>query len=203
MFRETIIKQLEEGKAPKDIAAAVGCALITVYKTAEKNNVPLPPRGRSYSVEMDGCTAVITDSRGDQILVDAEDAAKLSGWSINVRERGYVEVYRANERMRLHRLLMMVPDGMVIDHINRNPLDNRKQNLRVCTIGENNCNRGVSKNNKAGYKGVSLVTGPRPYRASITKDNVKHHLGSYSTAEEAHAAYMRAAAELFGEFAPE
>ena len=54
----------------------------------------------------------------------------------------------------LHRLLMKPPRNMVIDHINRNPLDNRRINLRICTVDENNRNLSLRKNNTSGNMGV-------------------------------------------------
>lgn len=54
----------------------------------------------------------------------------------------------------LHRLLMDPPKDMVVDHINRNPLDNRRINLRVCTMEENNRNLSLRKNNSSGTMGV-------------------------------------------------
>lgn len=54
----------------------------------------------------------------------------------------------------LHRLLMKPPRNMVVDHINRNPLDNRRINLRVCTVDENNRNLSLRKNNSSGTMGV-------------------------------------------------
>lgn len=55
---------------------------------------------------------------------------------------------------RLHRFLMKPPKDMVVDHINRNPLDNRRINLRVCTMEENNRNLSLRKNNSSGTMGV-------------------------------------------------
>lgn len=61
---------------------------------------------------------------------------------------------RVNGYKSLHRLLMNPPKDMVVDHINRNPLDNRRLNLRVCTVEENNRNLSLRKNNTSGNMGV-------------------------------------------------
>lgn len=59
-----------------------------------------------------------------------------------------------NGSIGLHRLIMDPPKDMVVDHINRNPLDNRRINLRVCTMEENNRNLSLRKNNTSGTMGV-------------------------------------------------
>ena len=59
-----------------------------------------------------------------------------------------------NGSIGLHRLIMKPPKDMVVDHINRNPLDNRRINLRVCTMEENNRNLSLRKNNSSGTMGV-------------------------------------------------
>ena len=53
----------------------------------------------------------------------------------------YVETHKNKKRIHLHRFIMNCPDNMIVDHINGNNLDNRKNNLRICTQKINNCNR--------------------------------------------------------------
>ena len=89
-----------------------------------------------------------------------------------------------------------------IDHINRDRLDNRIANLRAADRCQNQQNK-LQSNNKSGFKGVSLHN-PRlakPWQAQITVRGQHHHLGNFSTPEEAHEAYKEAAARLHGEFA--
>lgn len=108
--------------------------------------------------------------------------------------RGYLAHCRKGPRELMHRLVCgNIPDGMVVDHINHNTLDNRRENLRVCTHAQNMWNRlGVrgSHPNKNGYAAFIRVNGERKY------------LGTYPTAEAAAAAYNRAKKELHGPFAP-
>lgn len=92
------------------------------------------------------------------------------------------------------------PKGQ-IDHINCVKDDNRWCNLRDCTQSQNQANRPARKNKKVPLKGVVLRKKlPKPYLAQICANGKTTHLGCYSTAEEAHKAYCRAAQELHGKF---
>jgi hypothetical protein len=91
--------------------------------------------------------------------------------------------------------------GMDVDHINGNPLDNRKCNLRICSHCDNTKNVGFNKSNKCGYKGVYFAKWANQYRAEIQCDGKRVKLGYFRTAEEAYKAYCDAARELHGAFA--
>ena len=87
----------------------------------------------------------------------------------------------------------------IIDHINRDPLDNRFVNLREATPSQNRANTPVAKWNKTGLKGAS-PWGKR-FRAQIRDNGKTVYLGMFDTPEEAHDAYRAASDRLFGEFA--
>ena len=106
------------------------------------------------------------------------------------------------KKIHLHRFIMDAPKGKVVDHINGDGRDNRKENLRICTIAENsrNCNRPPQ--GKVGYYGVKLLDeGLKKYEVRITVDKKLTFRGGYYTAEEAALAYDKRAKELHGEFA--
>lgn len=103
-------------------------------------------------------------------------------------------------RHYLHREITNAPSDKVVDHINGDPSDNRRENLRVCTQAENlrNKKKPIS-GRKSKYKGVKPRLGK--FEASIGKGESYRYIGTYETEIEAAVAYNVKAAELFGEFA--
>lgn len=79
-----------------------------------------------------------------------------------------------------------------IDHKNRNRQDNRIENLRACTLSQNQTNRNLSKNNTTGYTGVTFISRLKKYKATIYKNNKPIYLGVFATVEDASNAYMKA-----------
>ena len=93
-----------------------------------------------------------------------------------------------------------IGDGLIIDHINGNHLDNRIYNLREVTPAQNTMNSRLRVSKKSGFpKGVSFQAGK--YKAQIKLNKKTQYLGSFPTIEEAFSAYQEAAKRLFGEFA--
>jgi hypothetical protein len=86
-----------------------------------------------------------------------------------------------------------------VDHINRNPSDNRVENLRWATSAENCANK--TTRNPLGVKGVQKHSRCKKYQAHIGINGHSTYLGLYDTIEEAHAVYMAKAKELHGDFA--
>lgn len=85
----------------------------------------------------------------------------------------------------LHRLIMPARAGYVVDHINRNKLDNRRENLRYATVSENRHNSKLNVNNTSGVKGVSRTKKGAPWAAEVMVNRKRFYLGAYSTIEEA------------------
>ncbi len=136
---------------------------------------------------------------------DYEWASKFT-WYLNKSADGkiYVCRYEDNKRIYIHREITDCPKGLVVDHANGNTLDNRRQNLRVCSQRNNMRNKQVAS--LTGFKGVTLQRGGQGrvyYKARITEngDCEEMHLGNYATAILAAEAYDRAALLFFGPFA--
>jgi hypothetical protein len=147
-------------------------------------------------------TREIVLNNGMVTLVDDDDYEWVSKhrWTYQ-KMGGYVKrSHRPQGKvvtLMLHREVMKAPPHLYVDHINRDPLDNRKANLRLADDKQSSRNRGKRKTSKSPYKGVQQDK--RTGRWSV---NVAcKHVGFYATAEEAARAYDRKALELYGEFA--
>ena len=140
-------------------------------------------------------------------IVDDDDYEYLSLKKWNCDHLNYVRrIERINGKRKavfMHRIINHTPDGFQTDHINNNPLDNRKENLRTATSEQNKYNKGKYKKRKtdSNYKGVILDEKTQKYVAYIQKDKKRKSIGYYKTEEEAALAYNEYAILLFGEFA--
>lgn len=138
-------------------------------------------------------------------LVDDDTFEYLSQWKWRANKLGYpcrfTDYKQGGKRIYkcifMHRVVNNTPDGLFTDHINRNKLDNRKENLRNATNSQNQSNRRFI--GKFGFKGVHASR--EKYRARIKDGNKLLNLGTFTTAEEAARAFDKKAKELHGEFA--
>jgi hypothetical protein len=150
-------------------------------------------------------------TQGKVAIVDDEDFDYLNQWKWYVNEWKGGKYYavrnvRKNKKYigyeSMHRLLSNNNDKkLVTDHINGNTLDNRKSNLRICSISENCKNSIVQKNNKTGFKGVRYRKDNNKYRAEIYNNNIRYNLGTFIDPIDAARAYNDAALKYHGEFA--
>ena len=136
-------------------------------------------------------------------LIDSEDYEKCK----SVKWTGRKEIYGLrvfnNKIGQLSEFIMNFKSTamVVIDHINGNTLDNRKQNLQICTTRQNQMKKRMQKNNTSGYRGVCWNKNQHKWQGAIVYKRKHFHLGLFSTKEEAALAYNKKAKELFGEFA--
>jgi hypothetical protein len=153
-----------------------------------------PPPPPSDDVRYIGLT------RGLFVIVDAADYDCLNKyrWHAMGTDRHPYAVRMAHRRLiRMHNVILPPPPGKVVDHINGNTLDNRRCNLRICTIQENSFNRRPSS--KTGLKGVNFHRGK--WDAQIGHNGKQITIGSFATKEEAVRARDAKAIELWGEYA--
>lgn len=142
-------------------------------------------------------------TKGKYALVDDEDFEKLNNYSWHILRNGYAmaRIKGTNKKILLHRLILNAPNGRMIDHINHNVLDNRKENLRFCSVTENARNSKLCSKNTSGYKGVSWRANRNRWLAEIRIDGALKRLGHFIDKKEAAVAYNLAAQKYFGEFA--
>jgi hypothetical protein len=136
-------------------------------------------------------------------LVDDEDFERIGKNKYRLNEKGYVVRTKTKNKIRakywLHREILGKKDGFVIDHINGDKLDNRKQNLRHCTSAQNSINRNIYAKNKTGYRGVRKRRSK--YVATIGYAGKYLYIGAFDTPIEAAKRYNHFALNLHGEFA--
>lgn len=131
-------------------------------------------------------------------LIDLDDIDKVKDYKWSLLSNGYV-AYKS-KKIRLHRFITDCPDNMVVDHINHNPLDNRKCNLRICTQQENMMNQSINSKNTSGITGVVWNKQKNRWMAQIMCNKKNINLGLFNTKEEAIEARKQAELEYFGEY---
>lgn len=134
-------------------------------------------------------------------IIDAEDVEKINGYKWHLADNGYVNSSLKKGTIGIQHVIMGVMPNrkIVIDHKDRNTLNNRKTNYRLCTHAENVRNSGKSKINTSGYKGV--FKSGRKWRAVIKMDKKTIPIGTFEKRIEAAKAYNKAALKHHGEFA--
>lgn len=147
-------------------------------------------------------------SKGKFAKVDDCDFVMLNGLSWHLHQRG--EVYYAVTlkfmgigKYKMHRLLLGLThkDGIIVDHIDGDGLNNQRSNLRIVTTQQNGFNRRNNINSFSKYKGVNYHKKQKTFRANIKINGKPIFIGNYKSEIDAARAYNEKAKELFGEFA--
>jgi hypothetical protein len=149
-------------------------------------------------------------TRGLTAFVDDDDYDKVSPHKWHADHEGYACRKAAHPikpgkstTIFMHRVLLGLEFGDLRkgDHKNGNRADNRRENIRIATAGQNRNNSRIAANNTSGFKGVCWNKKDRRWAARIRINRKSIHLGYFLTPEAAHEAYCKAALELHGEFA--
>lgn len=144
----------------------------------------------------------------DIIIVDAEKYDEISQYCWYISNSGYAITRdtKTRKQILLHRLVLFGYDNVVnsdiIDHANRDKLDDRLCNLRICDASDNAKNHSLSVRNTSGVVGVNYSSQYKKWRAFVTDDQKFISLGYYKTKEEAIAARLAGERKYYGEFAP-
>lgn len=152
----------------------------------------------------------ITLTQGKVALVDDDvfEWASQFKWHAAKDRRNYYVVRNTLQKLgkrrfvRIHREIMQPPEGMQVHHVNGDTLDNRRENLQICTCQQNvHGFRRKIIGATSRFRGVSWYQACRNWKAQIECNKCKQHLGYFDSEEDAARAYDVAAKELFGEFA--
>lgn len=144
----------------------------------------------------------ITLTNTDRLaIIDAEDYEQISKYKWWLSPQGYAVRKSKGKTYMMHRILTQAKGDEYVDHANRQKLDNRKTNLRLCDQSYNMANMKIPFNNTSGYKGVAYNKNEKKYKAYICRKGMRYYLGTYIDAEDAAKAYNLKAEELFGEYA--
>jgi hypothetical protein len=136
------------------------------------------------------------------VLVDDKDYEFLNQFHWQADKNNAVKGRVFGKQILMHRFIMQVADNVEVDHVDRNPLNNQRSNLRVATSSQNKCNRGPRKDNTSGFKGVSWHSQRNKWTARIKVPHGKYlHLGLYTRKVDAVRAYDKASQQHHGDFA--
>jgi hypothetical protein len=152
---------------------------------------------------------IITNRKGDKFTVLYDDEfigiVKTMNWHVTKNKNGYARTHKSLgggvfKSILMHKLFIKCPyEGLLIDHINGNTLDNRLCNLRMCTPQQNSANRKPFGKSK--YLGVCVSTNRAKWQAQININGKYKHLGRFTIEEDAARAYDAAAKIHYKEFA--
>lgn len=184
---------VQNGDLESGHTRSCGClqSELTKEKFTKNNNV--------YDLETyDYGVLWINGVGSEMVLFDLEDAAEIQKhqWCV---DRGYPITFGNNKLIRMHQLI----GRDKYDHHDRNPLNNRKNNLVFCTHQENIRNCSKSKNNTSGFIGVSWDKSRAKWVAIINIDYKAKYLGRFTNKEDAIKARLQAECKYFGDFAPQ
>lgn len=207
------------------IADEIGCSYMTIWCIKTKRSYAHVSDEPEYDLDSDeeeqtsdsgsrnvihivGDVAMMELASGYTTILDADlvGMVKERRWySTKGKNTRYVASRKMHEDGRvetvfLHRFLTNCPEGMIVDHINGDGLDNRLCNLRVVTVAQNNMNSRVRNNSQSGLKGAYYDKRRDKYYSRITISGKHINLGTFKTAEEAAEAYAEASRKYHGEY---
>lgn len=166
------------------------------------NRIGRSEKDMNEIIEYDDCAEIVLYNKNceevTRAIIDLDDIEKCKQYKWSFKsDSGYV----TNSYLGyLHRYIMSCPEDMVVDHINGDKLDNRKSNLRICTMAQNGFNNKTYITNNSGYPGVGWHKKSNKWRARIQVHGRQIYLGIFDSLEDAIYARQQAEIEYFGEY---
>lgn len=134
--------------------------------------------------------------------IDLDDIEKVKEYKWYRDDKGYA--YNGTKNRKMHRVILNLvkyrDSKIKVDHINGDPLDNRKENLRKCTHAQNLKNRNFEEGSK-NFNGISFNKGIKKWETYITVNGERIRLGYYKDKIKAIAARLEAEIKYYGEYA--
>jgi hypothetical protein len=147
---------------------------------------------------------LIVTIKSCQVIIDEcdYDLIKSRGWCVSRADKQlYVKAKGKKgepSSLLLHRLIMNAGHGQIVDHIDRNGLNNSRSNLRFCTHSQNHLNADISKANTSGFQGVTLYKRTGRWVAQVHVKGKHIHLGYFDDPKKAEDAYLIARRAILG-----
>lgn len=189
-------RPVNESNLLRGLSKSCGCLnRKTLYEKTKKYNV----------YDMSNDVGIGYTSNTNKIFYfDLEDYDKIKDYCWHEDSGGYVtaSTYKDGKRsaVRIHAIIMGRNDQYHIDHKNHNTLDNRKENLRVATVSQNQMNTGIRINNTSGATGVYKYKSAEKWFARIKINQKTIHLGTFNSFEDALNARIKAEEKYFGDY---
>ncbi len=193
-----LYEQFKATQVEKPIVEATSKPVIAPQATIAPELAPLAKEAQKSEVQnlKEAYYSKLNEERG--IIVSPQSKGLISNQKFSISSDGYPVARIGGKNVFLHDLILGTEKskGLVIDHVNRNPLDNRVENLRVVTQQANIFNRGVHPKNTSGATGVQFDKATNKWVARITVNGKNNHLGSFATIDEAIKARKAAEAKF-------
>lgn len=177
-----------------------GCLRKEILNNSSKFYKPRKVEIKNNRYDLTGEYGIGYTHKGEEFYFDLEDYEKIKDYCWCLADK---KKYVSNSRygIRMHRLVMDCKnENLVIDHINHIPYDNRKENLRICTLSQNGMNKSKLSNNTSGYTGISYDSSVNKWRARLRVKNKTINIGRYINLEDAIKARKEAEEKYFGEY---
>lgn len=151
-----------------------------------------------------GDISIIITERGEEIIIDSSDLEKCKQYKWSTDSNGYPRTNTKNlrEYLFIHQLISnsYTNNKIIVDHKNLDKLDNRKENLRICSASQNNMNKKIQMNNTSGIRGISWHKIHNKWQSSISINGKTIYLGIFSNISDAIKFRQEAETKYFGEY---